>query len=237
MTDFTPRDRGVYQPGPNVPEPIYDDLNRPVGPGAGVRRDDTGANVDPDDPDAIRARIEATRSELSADVDALGDKVDPAKVAQRQGDRVKSRLTGMKDRIMGAADDARGSAGDAGDAASDAAHRVKEKAEGNPFAVGMIAFGAGLLLSSLFPASRKETELAADAREKAQPLIEGAKDVAQESAEHLKEPAQDAANAVREQATSSAESLRTDATSEAQNVRGEAEQARQNVQDEHQRGN
>ena len=39
------------------------------------------------DPDAIRAQIEATRAGLSDDVNELGEKVSPSQIAKRQGDR------------------------------------------------------------------------------------------------------------------------------------------------------
>lgn len=221
-------DPRVGVPGSND-APIYADMAQ-TGDVENEAR--TREAVASDDPAYIRARIEQTRSELSRDVDALGDKVDPNKIAQRQGDRLKSKVTGLKDRVMGAADDAQGTAERAGEATADAAERVMRKAEGNPFAVGLMAFGAGLLVASLIPASRKETELAASARDAAQPLVDEVKGVAQEAAEHLKEPAQEAANAVKEQATDSVQSLRSDTMSEAQGLQSEAEQARNRVQDQ-----
>src|SRR5215217_5412068 len=57
-----------------------------------------------DNPDAIRADIEATRARLGTDVDAVADKVTPSNVVHRQTDKVKDAVTGVKERIMGAAD-------------------------------------------------------------------------------------------------------------------------------------
>ena len=45
-----------------------------------------------DDPDAIREDIERTRRELGQDVDALSDKVNPGKIAQRQSSLAKDRV-------------------------------------------------------------------------------------------------------------------------------------------------
>ena len=42
-----------------------------------------------DDPDVIRADIEATRSQLSGDVDALADKVTPSKIVHRETRKVQ----------------------------------------------------------------------------------------------------------------------------------------------------
>ena len=111
-----------------------------------------------DSPDAIRADIERTRRELGSDVDALADKVSPSKIMDRQADKVKNMFGSVRDHVMGAADDAHAALSDAGDPASDVKDRVVAKAEGNPLAVGLIAFGAGLLLASLIPASQGEVD-------------------------------------------------------------------------------
>ena len=151
-----------------------------------------------DSPEAIRADIEQTRRELGSDVDALADKVSPSKIVDRQTDKVKQAFGSVRERVMGAADDAGSAVSDAGGAVVDVKDRVVAKAEGNPIAVGLIAFGAGLLLASLIPASTKEKEIAADVKEQAQPLVDTVTDAAKEVGEHLKEPAQEAAAAVKD---------------------------------------
>ncbi|TLM80311.1 DUF3618 domain-containing protein, partial [Pseudarthrobacter sp. NamE2] len=86
---------------------------------------------------------------------------------------------------------------EAGTALSQAPDQVKAKTQGNPLAAGLIAFGAGLLVSSLIPPSRKEREAAEQVKTAAQPLAgkvtEAAKDVVQD----LKEPAQEAVENVK----------------------------------------
>ena len=119
-----------------------------------------------EDPDVIRERIEQTRADLSANVDAVGDALDPRQIAHRQADRVRGRVGAVRDRVMGTVHDARdsvgGTVGDAGgsarsvagDVASgvrDAPHAVARQTEGNPLAAGLIAFGVGLLAASLLP--------------------------------------------------------------------------------------
>src|SRR3546814_18439061 len=56
--------------------------------------------------------------------------------------------------------------------------------EGSPLAAGLVAFGAGMVISALIPASEKEAQLAsravATAKEQAQPLVEEAKSVGQD---------------------------------------------------------
>src|SRR5258707_261865 len=51
-------------------------------------------------PDAIRADIEATRREFGSDVDALADKVSPSKMAQRQTRKLRSVLGSVKDKEL-----------------------------------------------------------------------------------------------------------------------------------------
>lgn len=53
------------------------------------------------DPDEIRAEIERTRSDLSENVNALAESVNPAHVASRQVDKVKGAVAGAKDKVMG----------------------------------------------------------------------------------------------------------------------------------------
>lgn len=70
--------------------------------------DDACQNMDPDDPDVIRERIEATRRELSADVDALGDKVDPAKdTATESAQTLRDDASSEVEHLRGEADQAR----------------------------------------------------------------------------------------------------------------------------------
>lgn len=189
-----------------------------------------------DSPEAIRADIERTRRELSYDADALVDKVTPSKVVQRQTDKIKGAFGSVRERIMGSVDDAGSSLHDAGsslhDAGSsvkDATHRVASKAEGNPLAVGVMAFAAGLLVSSLIPASEKEKRLADDVKDQAQPLVDEAKQVAQQVGENLTEPMQDAANAVKDTATDAASHVRDDAQDAAGAVRERTDEARGTV--------
>ncbi|WP_285118921.1 DUF3618 domain-containing protein [Propionibacterium freudenreichii] len=96
-----------------------------------------------DSPDEIRADIERTRHDLGRDVDALADEVSPSKIVDRQVDKVRGAFTSVRERVMGAADDAGSSLTDAGSHAGDLKDRAVAKAEGNPLAVGLIAFGAG----------------------------------------------------------------------------------------------
>ncbi|MDQ0754477.1 DUF3618 domain-containing protein [Arthrobacter sp. B3I4] len=194
-----------------------------------------------ENPDAIRADIEATRARLGTNVDAVADKVTPSHIVQRQTDKVKDAVFGVKEKVMGAADHTAGhvqSTGgsasshlsDAGSAVADAPHQVKAKAQGNPLAAGLIAFGAGLLVSSLIPASQKEREAADSLKTAAEPLTTELTEAAQHVAEGLKEPAQAAMDNVKATATDAAQNVKGEGQTAVSDVKDRAADAKDNVQ-------
>ena len=193
-----------------------------------------------ENPDAIRADIEQTRQRLGYDVDAVADKVTPSHIAHRQTERVRGAVSGVKDRIMGtaedttdslsdAADSARGALSNAGDSMGQAKQKVTRKAQGNPLAAGLIAFGAGLLVSSLIPPSQTEQELAQTVKEKAEPVTQQLSDAASEAASHLKQPAQEAVQSVKETATESAQNVKQEAQDQGASVQDRAQEAQENL--------
>ena len=192
------------------------------------------------DPDQIRADIERTRSTLSSNVNTLAYEANPATMAKRRVGRVTSTLGGVRDRVMGSAhetaqntSDATGSAiSSASDAVQSAPGTVKAQTQGNPLAAGVIAFGAGLLVSSLIPASDREAQVAATLQEKAQPLTDELTDVAKQTAQNLQGPAQEAVAAVKETAADAAETVKQEGTSAAQDVQRQARDAKDTVADQ-----
>lgn len=185
-------------------------------------------------PEEIQRDIERTRQTLSADVDRLSDKVSPSKVVGRRVDSVKNTATSLKDRVMGSSEDGLRGAGDsvgsaassAGELASSAAtaasaapQAVRRQTQGNPLAAGLIAFGVGLLVSSLVPATRQEQELAKTAQEKASELVDPLKEKAQEVAGNLQEPAQHSVDQIKSAATDAAAATVDHAKSAAADVK------------------
>ncbi|MEV0891614.1 DUF3618 domain-containing protein [Promicromonospora sp. NPDC050262] len=185
------------------------------------------------DPEEIRADIERTRSELSRDVDELGDKVHPGHAARRQADRMRSGMVHVRDRVMGtshetadtapgaahdmadrgreaaasAADSARRTASSLGDTVGSAPRFVREQTKGNPLAVGLVAFGAGLIVASLLPSSRGEQRAATAVQEKTAPLVDDVRSAASDIAQDLEGPAREGAEAVRDAAKEAARSV------------------------------
>ncbi|HET9647205.1 MAG TPA: DUF3618 domain-containing protein [Microlunatus sp.] len=200
------------------------------------------------DPDQIRADIERTRAELSYNVDSLTDTANPKNIANRQVDKVKDAARGVRDRVMGSPDDPydTGAVGDArsavqdrasavGDAVSDAPGQLKQKTRGNPLAAGLIAFGAGLLISSLIPSSQKEQRAVAELQQNLEPLKEKAADAAKEIAGNLQEPAQQAADQVKNTATNAIQNVKDEGAAAKDQVQGQAQHAKDTVQRENAR--
>ncbi|KQN89169.1 DUF3618 domain-containing protein [Arthrobacter sp. Leaf69] len=198
-----------------------------------------------ENPDVIRADIEATRARLGTNVDAVADKVTPSHIVQRQTDRVKENVKdavfGAKEKVMGSADhtagtmhSAAGSAGahlsDAGAAIGDAPTQVKTKTQGNPLAAGLIAFGAGLLVSSLIPASQKEREAADALKTAAEPLTTELTEAAKNVAEGLREPAQEAVENVKATAADATEHVKSEGQGAVADVKDRTAEAKDNVQ-------
>ena len=213
-----------------------------------------------ENPDAIRADIEATRERLGTNVDAVADKVTPSNIVHRQTgkakDKVRDAVFGVKEKVMGTAEhathsttgglhhaahstsggihtatDAAGNAlSSAGDAIADAPHQVAAKTQGNPLAAGLIAFGAGLLVSSLIPATQKEREAADALKTAAEPMTSQLTEAAKDMAQGWKEPAQEAMENVKATATDAAQHVKDEGQTAAQDVKATATDAKDHVQ-------
>jgi gas vesicle protein len=225
------------------------------------------------DPDQIRSEIDQTQRELSADVDALTEKISPPRIVERRVQRTREAMTNVKDKIMGSTSDAYQSAGSASsgvgesvsarassardtaagvassarDTASDVAssavdtvrsapETVRRRATGNPLAAGLIAFGAGLLLSSLIPASEPEQQVATQvkdfATEQGRPVVQQLGEAGQQAAQELKESTQQRAEDVKQTATDAASTVKGEAQSAASDVKGQAQESTSRVREQ-----
>jgi gas vesicle protein len=156
--------------------------------------------------------IAQTRQSLAQDVDALQDRVSPSAIIERRKSEVRGRLSSAKDRVMGSGQDAhRG----VGSATSSAGSAIEDRVEGSPLAAGLVAFGAGLVIAGLIPASKVEAQgaqrLKDVAQEHGQPLVDQAKAAAQDVGEQLKDRASEAAEQVRSSAQESADRVQQEA--------------------------
>ncbi|MEH1014789.1 DUF3618 domain-containing protein [Micromonospora sp. CPCC 206060] len=202
------------------------------------------------DPDQIRAEIEATRTDLSANVDALTYKASPRRAVTAPVNRARGRLARAVDKVMGTAQHAReassrhaaGAAHQTTDALSSAGQRARalpevsrEQTQGSPLAAGLIAFGVGLLASSLIPPSNTEQQVAERLKRQAQAhsgtVKQQAADLAHQAQDNLRGPAQQATEAVKSTATRGAAEVRDHSTQAARHIREEARDSGNRLRD------
>lgn len=195
----------------------------------------------PQRPEQIKAEIEQTRETLAADVDQLADHTSPRRIAERRIDSMKNRMRQAGERVMGTTQDAgrsvKGTAESAAGRVQETAHdlagmagqapaAVSRKTQGNPIAVGIIAFGAGLLAASLIPRSGPEERLGEQIAEHGEAVIEPLKESGRQMAEQLRGTVQEAASDLKETATQAAVNTKEQA---AQSSRDAVDQTRTSV--------
>ncbi|MEN3344789.1 MAG: hypothetical protein V7635_1365 [Arthrobacter sp.] len=112
---------------------------------------------------------------------------------------------------------------------SDAPHQAAAKTQGNPLAAGLIAFGAGLLVSSLVPAGQKEREAADALKTAAEPVTAQLSEAAEDMAEGLKEPAREAVENVKATAADAAENVKGEGRTAVSEVKDTAADAKDQV--------
>ena len=178
----------------------------------------------------LRDRLESQRDELGRDLDAIGDRVSPGRIVDRRRAAVRDSFGRARNAVMGTADTAvssttdrvKGAASSVGDAASAAPRAIASGTQGNPFAAGMIAFGAGALLGSLLPTTEPEQRAA----RKVQPSLEAAASEAggqaQQIADTMKDHAGDAAHRLQETTQSAADDVKADARAAVEDTKSAA---------------
>jgi gas vesicle protein len=183
----------------------------------------------------LRADLARQREDLSRDLEAIGDRVSPGRMVERRRAAVRMRFGRARDAVMGAKEDATSKASHVAHSVQDAATSVagtvtdapemaRQRAQGNPMAAGIIAFGAGLLAATVVPTSRKEEEVV----HRFQPTLESAASeagsAAQHAAEEMKPKLREAVEDVKSTAQDSVEAVKQEARHEAQHVQ-QAQQA------------
>ena len=197
-------------------------------------------------PEELRREIEQTRTELSQDLDAIGDRVSPGRMVERRRNRLRNGVTSLRERVMGAPA-AMGSTlserspsvggvtervSGAGDALRTAPETARQQTQGNPLLAGAVAFGAGFAAAAIFKGSEAEARAATTLQEKAQPLKEEASSIARDVASSVKESGQQAAEQLKESATSSAEEVKQTAQAKAEETKEVGTSAAQEVKDQ-----
>ncbi len=145
------------------------------------------------------------------------------------GDRAYAAKDAVADKAYAAKDTLSEKASEAGDAVRQAPTRVKRKAQGNPLAAGLIAFGLGMLVSSLIPSTEKEREAVSQLQDNLEPVKQKATEVAQDIGESLRPAAQEAAESVKTTAQEGVESVKQEGQSAAADVKDQAQASKETV--------
>jgi ElaB/YqjD/DUF883 family membrane-anchored ribosome-binding protein len=145
-------------------------------------------------------------------------------------DRAYAAKDAVTDKAYAARDTVSDKASDARDAVRQAPATMKRKAQGNPLAAGAIAFGLGMLVSSLIPSSEKEREAASTLQDNLEPVKQKASEVARDMGENLKPAAQEAAESVKSTTQEGVESVKQQGQSAAQDVKDQAQDSKETAQ-------
>jgi hypothetical protein len=188
-------------------------VDKVKGAAVGIKERIMGAPDDPDDGGAVGDATGAVQDKVSA----VGDAVQGRAAAV--GDAVQDRAAAVGDAVQGGAA-----------AVGDAPAQVKRKAQGNPLAAGLIAFGAGLLISSLIPASQREQDAVSGLQKNLEPLKEKATDAAKEIAGNLREPAQQAAESLKATAADAVQNVKDEGVAAKDQVQGQVAESKDTVQ-------
>lgn len=191
----------------------------------------------------LRAEAAAHRQSIATDLELVGDRVSPSRIAERRKARLRERVSGMRDTVFGSADRSRSShqpspsspsadgGQSLGDRASGAVDAVRdhtpdslgEVTEGNPLAAGIVGFGVGMLAASLLPSSPDERRAAARIQGTLEDSAAELGRTGHEAVENLKPEAQQAVADIKESAQGSVESVKSDAQSKVESVRDTAQ--------------
>jgi len=158
----------------------------------------------------------------------VGDKAYAAKDAV--ADRAYAAKDAVADKAYAARDTVSEKASDAADAVREAPTTLKRKTQGNPLAAGVIAFGLGMLVSSLIPSSEKERQAVSQLQDNLEPVKQKATEVAQDVGENLRPAAQEAAQSVKSTAQEGVENVKQEGQSAAQDVKDQAQDSKDTVQ-------
>jgi hypothetical protein len=145
------------------------------------------------------------------------------------GDRASAAKDAVADKAYAAKDTVSEKASEAADAVREAPATLKRKAQGNPLAAGVIAFGLGMLVSSLIPSSEKERQAVSTLQDNLEPVKQKATEVARDMGESLRPAAQDAAESVKSTAQEGVESVKQEGQAAAQDVKDQARDSKETV--------
>ena len=176
----------------------------------------------------VKDRVMGSDEDDYSTSSTVGDKASAAR--DTVADRAYAAKDAVADKAYAAKDTVSEKASDAADAVREAPATLKRRAQGNPLAAGVIAFGLGMLVSSLIPSSEKERQAVSTLQENLEPVKQKATEVARDMGESLRPAAQEAAESVKSTAQEGVESVKQEGQSAAQDVKGQARDSKDTVQ-------
>jgi hypothetical protein len=218
------RDRLFGNDEPDYPEHWYAPPAAAMGPGFGGQPvyGDYGTYGYGDDggfgDDGGRSRVGEARDRASDAAHQVSDRASG--MAHGMSDRASGMAHGMSDRASGMAHGI-------SDRAQHAPEAMRRQTQGNPMALGMVAFGAGLLLATMLPESRREKQLAQQVEPGMRRVVDEAGGAAGEVAADLREEAQHAAEQLKETASREGQALKNEAVQEGKQARRDVGSAAQ----------
>jgi ElaB/YqjD/DUF883 family membrane-anchored ribosome-binding protein len=183
-------------------------------------------------PDQLTDQIAATRGRMTETADEVRTRVSPSQAVQR---RVESAREAASEGGSAVADQARHAAQDTARTGRRVMHAAADTARERPLLTGVAAFGAGLLVGVLAPASdterraarRLQSDLEEPVREavadSAHEVSDTVRDRVSEATEHVKDEAHHAVDEVRAEASDAADAARERAREASEAVRDDIE--------------
>jgi hypothetical protein len=155
--------------------------------------------------DELKRDIENTRGHLGETLEAIGDRVSPARIVGRRKNRMMNTVRTVRERVMGTASDTGRAIGDTAGGAietlTSTPDAVRQQTQGSPLVAGAIAFGVGLLAASVAKPSAIERQATDQLLDKVEPLKDELKQAGQEMVEHMQQPVREAVEQVKETAS------------------------------------
>jgi uncharacterized protein YjbJ (UPF0337 family) len=167
-------------------------------------------------PKKVTARAKA---EVADKVDEVRHRLSPGGALRRTTSRLRDSLQGDKATSNGSAGDdtrrSRSALTDAprklADRTGSASQSLTEQAAGNPLAIGLLAFGAGMVAAGLLPPTDREREVAGRVKERVEPLKDQALEAGRSIMGELKPAAQASIEQVKDRALGAVEQVKGEA--------------------------
>jgi len=195
----------------------------------------------------LRQDIERQRADIGRDVDAIGDRVSPARIVDRRTTAVKTRVRAAKEAVMGSNDpyspyvqsstpslgdrvgdttgQATALAQSAAEGVAEVPARVRSGTQGNPLAAGLVAFGMGLVAATLIPTSKREEDMARQLQPQLERVSGKVGETGRELVEDLRPDIEAAVQEVKGEAGAAGQRLAAEAKEAAQDTANAGTQA------------